>query len=251
MQTSFTSNQKPVFESADAVPIDHGAVMHGPTLEGDDSIVPSRSGSNVDPQTSLKNEDDQASIPKNAGPTDVAGTDRHEIDPNPDVVRDSGVPNTSESHSDNGSIPGDADEHATPIHGGGAHDFHFKDETSDLKGSSVIGVAQPNDIPASMNHGEDAAATHGAPPISDGGDTPGTLGDSFHFKNEFSSSKGSGAVDVAELDHTPASSSHHADAATTHEPLAISGGVQALELSLPGHDSADHVVPHVQHDLIV
>jgi hypothetical protein len=58
-------------------------------------------------------------------------------------------------------------------------------------------------------------------------------------------------MDVAELDHTPASSSHHEDVATTRVPLVISGGVQALELSLPGHDSADHVVPHVQHDLIV
>jgi FecR protein/Peptidase M10 serralysin C terminal/Bacterial Ig-like domain (group 3) len=243
MQTSFTSDQKPVFESADAVPIDHGAVMHGPALEGDDSIVPSRSDSNVDPQTSLKNEDDQASI-RNAGP-DVAGADAHGIE------RDSEVPNTSESDSDNGSVPGDADEHATPMPGGDAHDFHFKDEMSGLKGSSVIGVAQPDDIPASMNHGEDAATTHRAQEISERGDTPGTLGDSFHFKNELSSSKDSGAVDLAELDHNPPSSSHHEDAATTHGPLAISGGAQALELSLPGHDSADHVVPHVQHDLIV
>ena len=137
------------------------------------------------------------------------------------------------------------------MHGGGMHGFHFKDEISGLKGSSVNGVAKLNDIPASMNHGEDAAATHGAPAISEGGDTPGTLGDSFHFKNELSSSKDSGAVDLAELDHNPPSSSHHEDAATTHGPLAISGGAQALELSLPGHDSADHVVPHVQHDLIV
>jgi hypothetical protein len=113
-----------------------------------------------------------------------------------------------------------------------------------------------------MSRHEDAAGTHGPLAISEGGATPGTLGDFFHFKAEISSSKGLGVIGVAELDQIPASSSHHDDAAATHGPPAISDGAQALEPSLPGHHSADdfsivpdhamgHVVTHVQHDLIV
>jgi hypothetical protein len=249
MQTSFASDQKPVFDSAEALPIDHGAVMNRPTVESNASIVPSESDSKVDPETSLKNEDYQASIPKSVGPMDASGTPAHEIDTRP-------------SDSDNVSIPSDADEDIIPMHGGGLHGFHFKDEISGLKGLSVFDVANLNDAPVSMSHREHAAAPLGPLAVSEGGETPGTLGDSFHFKSAISSSKGSGVMDVAELDHTPASSSHHEDVATTRVPLVISGGVQALELSLPGHGSADdfcivpdhakgHVVPHVQHDLIV
>jgi hypothetical protein len=280
MQISFAFDQKPVFGSADAMTIDHRAVMHGPTLEGGDWIVPSGSDWKVNPETSPQNQDHEASIPKDAGPMNTGDTDAREINTSPDVVLDSEILKTPESDSDNRSIASDAGEHR---HDAGAHDFepssiaqlaswgtvgtpgdsfHFKDEISGSRGAGLIDVAELRDTPASMSRHEDAAGTHGPLAISEGGETPGTLGDSFHFKDGISSSKGSGVIDVAELDQIPASSSHHDDAAATHGPPAISDGAQALELSLPGQHSADHfnivpdhaqsaVVTHVPHDLIV
>ncbi len=140
--------------------------------------------------------------------------------------------------------------------------FHFKDEISGSKGSGIIDVAEPNDIPASESHHDDAAGTHGLLAISERGETPGAPGDSFHFKDEISGSKGSRVTDVAELNGIPASMSHHEDAAGTHGPLAISEGAQALGLPSPEQypDDEFHIVPHpapsalvthVPHDLIV
>jgi hypothetical protein len=268
MQTSFALDQKPVFDSADAMTIDHGAVMHGPTLESGESIVLSGSDSKV---------------PKNVGPMNGGDTHAHEIDTSPNVALDSGVLKTPESDSGNHSIAGDAGKHAAPMHGAGVHDFepssiaqggsgwnvgapgdsfHFKDEISGSKGSGIIDVAEPNDIPASGSHHDDAAGTHGLLAISEGGKTPGAPGDSFHFKDEISGSKGSRVTDVAELNGIPASMSHHEDAAGTHGPLAISEGAQAIGLPSPeqypddefhivAHHAPIALVTHVQHDLIV
>ena len=113
-----------------------------------------------------------------------------------------------------------------------------------------------------MSHHEDAAGTHGPLAISEGGEALGTLGDSFHFKDAISSFKGSGVIDLAELDQIPASIVHHEDAAGTRGPPAISETAQTIELSPPGQHLADHfsivpdhaggaVVTHVPHDLIV
>jgi hypothetical protein len=140
--------------------------------------------------------------------------------------------------------------------------FHFKDEISGSKGSGIIDVAGPNNIPASESHHDDAAGTHGTLAISEGGQTPGTPGDSFHFKDEISGSKNSRVTDVAELNGIPASTSHPEDAAGTHGPLTISEGAQAIGLTSPEQhpDDAFHIVPlhapsalvsHVPHDLIV
>ena len=52
----------------------------------------------------------------------------------------------------------------------------------------------------------------------------GTLGDSFHFNDENSYSKGSRVIDLAELNDTQTSMSHREDAAAAHGPLAILGG---------------------------
>ena len=97
--------------------------------------------------------------------------------------------------------------------------------------------------------------------IAEGAETPGALGDSFHFKDEISGSKGSRVTDVAELNGIPASMSHHEDAAGTHGPLAISEGAQAIGLPSPEQypDDEFHIVPHHApsalvthaHDLIV
>jgi hypothetical protein len=205
MQTSFAFDQKPVFDSADAMTIDHGAVMSG------ESIV--LSGSDW-------------KVPKNAGPMNGGDTHAHEIDTSPNVALDSGVLKTPESDSGNHSIAGDAGKHAAPMRGAGVHDF------------------EPSSIAQVGSWG-----------------TVGTPGDSFHFKDEISGSKGSRVTDVAELNGIPASMSHHEDAAGTHGPLAISEGAQAIGLPSPEQypDDEFHIVPHHApsalvthaHDLIV
>jgi len=145
--------------------------------------------------TSLKNEDHEASIPKTTGPMNAGDAHAHEIDTGPNVVPDSGVLKTPESGIGNFSIASDAGEQATPTHGTGVHGF------------------EPSSIPQ----------------VASGG-TVGSLGDSFHFKDEISGSKGPGVIDVAGLNDIPASMSNHGDAAGTHGPLAISDGAQAIEL---------------------
>ena len=227
MQTSFAFDQKPVFDSADLMTMDHGAVMHGPKLEGGVWIVPSESDWKANSGTSLKNEDHEASIPKSAGPMNAGDAHAHEIDTSPNVVLDSGALKTPESGSGNRSIASGAGEHATPTHGAGVHAF------------------EPSSIPQVVSRG-----------------TVGTPGNSFHFKDEISGSKGSGVINVAELNDIPASMSHHEDAAGTRVPPAISDGAQAIELPSPGQHPDDHfnivpdhapsaLVTHVPHDLIV
>ena len=140
--------------------------------------------------------------------------------------------------------------------------FHFTDEISASKGSGVIDVAELNDIPTSMGHREDAAGSHGPLAVSEGGATPSTLGDSFHFMSQISGSMASGSTDVAELNDIPASTSHHEAAAGTRGLPVISEGAQPIEPPLL-EQQADHhfnlIPPHapgapvtqVPHDLIV
>src|SRR5467141_1371502 len=90
------------------------------------------------------------------------------------------------------------------------------------------------------------------------GGTVGTPGDSFHFRDENSGSKGLGVIDVAERNDIPASMSNHEDAAG-RGPSAISEEAQTIELPLLGQQPADPfnispdhtrsaLVAHVQHD---
>jgi hypothetical protein len=206
----------------------------------------------------------------------------HEIDTSPTAVSDSGVLTTLESASGNRSIASAAGEPATPMQGADVNDvepsfiaqfvsggivdtpgdsFHFKDEISAFRGSGVI-VAELNNIQASVDRYEDAGGTHGALAISEGGETPGTLGDSFRFKDEIANSKGSGVTDVAGLDKIPASTSYYEGATGARVPPAVSDGAQAIELlSLEQHPD-DHFnivqhhapgapVTHAPYDLIV
>jgi len=93
------------------------------------------------------------------------------------------------------------------------------------------------------------------------GRTFGTLGDSFHFRDEISGPHGSGAINVAALDDIAASVRHPEDAAGTHGLLAILDEAQAIE-ALPGRHPEDHfntnphhapaaVMTHVALDLLV
>jgi hypothetical protein len=176
----------------------------------------------------LNNEDHRALILKNVGSTNAADNHVHTIDTGPNVVLNSGVLKASENGGGgNHSISGEVSEHGTALmHGAGALDF------------------EPSSI-ARVVFGSGAAGTLG-------------LGDSFHFKDEISRFEGSGVIDLADVDHTPASISHRENAAGTHGPE----GAQTIELSLPGQHSADHfnivpdhaggaVVTHVPHDLMV
>jgi len=159
------------------------------------------------------------------------------------------------------SIASEADERgAGPTHGASVHgfepssiaqvgsggtfsapgdSFQFKDEISG-KGSGITDVAESNHTPASMSLEEYAAGTHRPLTISEGGETPDGLGDSFHFRDKISSFKG----------------------AATHVPPAISDRAQAIELAPPGQRPDDHftivpdhapssLVAHAAHDLIV
>ncbi len=207
-------------------------IEHGLTPEGGGWIGPSHSDWKINSGTSsiatLNNEDHRALILKNAGSINAADTHGHTIDTGSNVVLNSGLLKASESGGGgNHSISGEVSEHGTaPMHGAGALDFG----------------------PSSTSHvvfGSGAAGTLG-------------LGDSFHFKNEISGFEGSGAIGLADVDHTPASISHSENNARTSGPE----GAQTIELSLPGQHSADHfnivsdhaggaVVTHVPHDLMV
>ena len=155
-------------------------------------------------------------------------TDAHEIDTGPNIVRDSAVLKTPECGGLNYSIASEADERgAAPTHGASVQGFEPSSTAQVMSGGTV-----------------------GAP------------ADSFHFKDEISSFKGSGLVDVAELNQISASIGHHADGAATHVAPAISDGAQAIKLASPGQHPDDHftVVPdhapstlvaQVPHDLIV
>ena len=82
-------------------------------------------------------------------------------------------------------------------------------------------------------------------------------GDSFHFKNEISGHEGSGAIDLADVNFSPASISHREDAAGTGAPPAISEPAQppgqhsAENFSLVPDHTKDAVVTHAPHDLMV
>lgn len=73
----------------------------------------------------------------------------------------------------------------------------------------------------------------------------GTLGDSFHFRDEISSSNGSGVANVAELNDLLSSMSHTGDNSGTHGLLAILEEARTFE-ALPGQHPEDHfnIVPH-------
>ena len=85
------------------------------------------------------------------------------------------------------------------------------------------------------------------------------LGDSFQFKGKVPGSEASDAINLVDLDHTPASISHHGSGKGTSGPLAIFE--EAIDLSSSSHHWSDHHgnspdherhgVSHVQHDLMV
>jgi hypothetical protein len=109
-----------------------------------------------------------------------------------------------------------------------------------------------------MSHHENVG-TDGPQAISEGGETPGPPGGSFHFKDEISGLKGSRPLDVAELNQAPATIAHHESVAATHAPPAISGTAELplLEQRLDDHFNIDPghapsaLVTQVAHDLMV
>ena len=224
MDNHFAFDQSLVLDSAGAMTIGNGAVM-------------AQSGT-IHSAAALNAADDRAELQLIKHGLALEDGDRI-VPSHSDKINSgtSSIAANNEDHralkaSENGgggnhSISGEASEHGTaPMHGAGAPDFE----------------------PSSTAHaasGSGAAGTLG-------------LGDSFHFKDKISGFEGSGVIDLADVDHAPASISHRENAAGTRGPE----GAQTTELSLPGQHSADNfsivpdhaggtVVTHVHHDLMV
>ena len=280
MANNLTFSPAPVPDSAGAMTIGDGAAMplndavsninitapnatvdspeqqlnaHDITPEGDGRIAHSHNHSNASseasPVVASNDEDDAISsgdhagngelIPTNAGTINAAGTHGHAIDTGSSVEHHSGGPEASGNHgvavagstahsghpqTDGGSqtVSGEADGHGVAaVHGTGEHNS---------EASSI----------SDMVFGPAAGGTHG-------------LGDSFHFKSAISASDGPGVSNVADLELTPGSASHHENAAAQGTPV-LSEEAQTIDASPPGHHSTHIAAPdhaHVPHDLVV
>ena len=206
---------------------------HGQTLGGDGWIVSSHTNSTIHSGTHSNiraNNEDHWSW-KIVGSTNAADTHAHTIDTGFNGGLSGVLKVWENAGGGRHSNSGESNKHDTsPMHGVGALDF------------------EPSST-AHMVFGSGAAGTHG-------------LGDSFHFKGEISGF--SDVIDLAEVDHIPASFSHLSG------PLVVSEAAQTIELSPPTHHSSDNskhhssdhlgvvpdhagnaVVIHMPHDLMV
>ncbi|HLZ09326.1 MAG TPA: hypothetical protein VKT80_12100, partial [Chloroflexota bacterium] len=140
METGFAFDQKPLFDSADATPVGHDAVMHGPALQSENWILPPDSGSRIDSGTgSASDEGHGASSQKNLGLIDAA--DAH--DQTADFHSNPGDPKASENDGGDHSISREAGEHgAPPVHGAGIRD---------VEPSSIDVDSNPGGLKASEN----------------------------------------------------------------------------------------------------
>jgi hypothetical protein len=114
---------------------------------------------------------------------------------------------------------------------------------------------RPTHLGEANGHG---VATEGGGPVG-----KIALGDSFHFKDEISGLGNSNPVAPADVGITPASISHHGNAVGASGTQAISGEIQAVELSpleqhstddfgiAPNHAGGGNAATHVLHDLMV
>jgi hypothetical protein len=208
---------------------EHGnAPIHALALESSEWLLPSKSNSKGDSDTNLKNEDHGQSVGKNAGAINEASTHAHTSDASSDSLGNAGAPKVLENGDGSHSISSQAGEHgAAPLDG-----------AQDIEPSSIAHVV------------------FGGPVNIIG------LEASFHFKDEISVPKTSGAIKVAELGQPPGAINYDENGLGNHGPVAISEAVQTTELSLPAQNSADPfdivahhvggiVAPHVLHDLIV
>jgi len=117
--------------------------------------------------------------------------------------------------------------------------------TDTFKVTAVDGTAQ---VVTVTIHGTNDADPHGFRSSHE---------DSFHFRNEISGHEGSSAIDLAEVNFTPASIGQHTDATGTGAAPAISEPAQpplqhpADNFSSVPDPAKGAVVSHVPHDLIV
>jgi VCBS repeat-containing protein len=272
---SFAFDQMPAANNADVMTIGHGAMMYGLAPENSDWIFPSKSDK-ANSDASLKNEDHGLSVAKKAGAMNEADTHAHASDTNSNGVGDAGGPKAPENGGGNHSISSEAGEHGNaPVNNEANTHSHAIDTSSDGVGKAGVPKTPENgggNHSSSSEAGEHGpAAIHGEHDIGPssiahevfGGPVSITgLEASFHFKDEISVPKTSGAIKVAELDQLPGAINYDENGLGTHGPVAISEAVQTTELSLPAQHSADPfdivahhvggiVAPHVPHDLIV
>jgi hypothetical protein len=157
----------------------------------------------------------------NAGLNNAAGTHGHTIDAGSNVAHTPGVLEATGNHG-----PMNASSRGPWTDGG--HQAHL----GEANGHSV--------------------ATEGGGPAG-----KLALRDSFHFKDQISGLGGSNPVVPADVGITPASISHQGNAAGAGGTQAISGEIQAVELSPLGQHLADNfsgggnAATHVLHDLMV
>jgi len=177
-------------------------------------------------------------IPTNAGTINAVGTHGHTVDTGSSV----------EHHSEGPEAPG---EHGLAVAGSVAHSGHphadgsqtVSGETDGHGVAAVHGTGEHNSEASSISEmvfGPAASATHG-------------LGDSFHFNSAISDSEGPRAVNLADLDRTPGSASHHENAAAQGTPV-ISEEAQTIDAPPPGHHPTHIAAPehtHAPHDLMV
>jgi len=273
METGFTFDQKPLFNSADATPVGHDVATHGPAPQSENWTLPPDSDGNIDSETgSGGGEDHGASSQKNFDSMNAA-------DPHDDTSDDSnpGDLKTSENDGDDHSNAIEAGEHgAPPLHGAGVHDIELasidfdsnaalhpgglKASENDGGNHSISSEADKHDIPPAHGASEHDTGPSLVANAVFGSGAVGThdRGDSFHFKLETSGSGESGLTGPAGPGQVPASLSHHGEAADAHGPLAA--GPQSLDLppAVPADDlgivpdhGKGHDVTHMQHDLIV
>jgi VCBS repeat-containing protein len=193
----------------------------------------------------------QSGTPDNAGmpaptadPVHAADTHIHAIDPGPNFVFNTGIPNVFENGWST-AAGSNANSHGPWSNG---------DNDSNSDGPGGHGNAAAHG--AGAFDSEPSSSAHAA---SGGG--AGGPGDSFHFKHDTGGFADSNAIQPSDDGHGPASIGYLEIAAGTREPSAISDGAKTVEPSVSGQHASDHlnvlpdhagdaVVTH-GHDLIV
>jgi hypothetical protein len=235
-ENHFAFGPTPVLDNVGAITIGDGAAM---PLNGAVSNINITAPNAAVDSAEQQHAGNGELIPTNAGTINAAGTHGHTIDPGSSVEHHSGVPEASGEHG-----PADA--------GSIAHSGHPQ---SDGGSQTVSGEADGHGVAAMHGTGEHNSEVSSISDMVFGPVTGGThgLGDSFHFNSAISASDGPGVVNLADLDLTPGSASHHENAAAHGTPM-ISEEAQTIDASLPGHHSTHIAAPdhaHVSHDLMV
>ncbi|WP_334406816.1 VCBS domain-containing protein [Bradyrhizobium sp. AZCC 2289] len=235
-ENHFAFGPTPVLDNVGAITIGDGAAM---LLNGAVSNINITAPNAAVDSAEQQHAGNGELIPTNAGTINAAHTHGHTIDTGSSV----------EHHSEGPEASGN---HGLAVAGSIAHSGHPQ---SDGGSQTVSGEADGHGVAAMHGTGEHNSEASSISDMVFGPVTGGThgLGDSFHFNSAISASEGPGVINVADLDLTPGSASHHENAAAHGTPM-ISEEAQTIDASLPGYHSTHIAAPdhaHVSHDLMV